>query len=141
MEGHYGEVWGLCMSRIGDQVFSVSADKSIRIWRQTREQVRNVDMIQMFIEEEEEKVAEGAVLEELDRANVAVKMSVDDRAKLCPHVQSQPRMRLASNQRSPPSRSSRVSSTGRPSWRRSTRPMSTATRWNSTPCSYRITRF
>ena len=36
---HHGEVWAMALSSIGDQLFTVSADKSIRVWRQTQEQV------------------------------------------------------------------------------------------------------
>eukprot|EP01022_Parablepharisma_sp_SALTPOND_P019786 TRINITY_DN3426_c2_g1_i1.p1 TRINITY_DN3426_c2_g1~~TRINITY_DN3426_c2_g1_i1.p1 ORF type:complete len:964 (-),score=102.02 TRINITY_DN3426_c2_g1_i1:3822-6713(-) len=61
---HHGEVWAISLSSIGDQLFSVSADKSVRVWRQTNEQ--------MFLEEEKEKEAEGMILEELDTQNVAV---------------------------------------------------------------------
>lgn len=48
--GHHGEIWALAVSRTGDFVVSASHDKSIRIWRQTDEQI--------FLEEEREKELE-----------------------------------------------------------------------------------
>jgi U3 small nucleolar RNA-associated protein 12 len=35
----FGEVWGVAPSSIGDYFVAVSGDKSIRVWRQTNEQV------------------------------------------------------------------------------------------------------
>jgi U3 small nucleolar RNA-associated protein 12 len=61
---HHGEVWSIALSSIGDQLFSVSADKSVRVWKQTNDQ--------MLLEEEKEKEAENFILEELDTQNVAV---------------------------------------------------------------------
>ncbi len=61
---HHAEVWAVALSSIGDQVFSVSGDRSIRVWRQTKEQ--------MFLEEEKEKQAEDFIMEELDVQNQAV---------------------------------------------------------------------
>lgn len=61
---HHAEVWNISLSSIGDQLFSVSADKSVRVWRQTNEQ--------MMLEEEKEKEAENLILEELDTQNAAV---------------------------------------------------------------------
>ena len=34
----FGEVWSLAVSSIGDYFVAVSADKGIRVWRQTNEQ-------------------------------------------------------------------------------------------------------
>ena len=50
LDGHHGEVWALAVSRTGEFVVSASHDKSIRLWRQTDEQV--------FLEEEREKELE-----------------------------------------------------------------------------------
>ena len=61
---HHGEVWSIALSSIGDQLFSVSADKSVRVWKQTN--------AQMFLDEEKEKGAENMIFEELDTQNVAV---------------------------------------------------------------------
>ena len=36
---HFAEVWGLALSSLGDQFVSCSADKSIRVFQQTSEQV------------------------------------------------------------------------------------------------------
>ena len=36
---HYGEIWGLELSSIGDQLFSISSDKTIQIWRQNLEPI------------------------------------------------------------------------------------------------------
>lgn len=71
---HHGEVWGIGLSSIGDQVFSVSSDKSIRVWRQTSEQ--------LFLDDEREREAENLVLEELDAHNVAVRLAVSGRKSL-----------------------------------------------------------
>ncbi|KAL1970448.1 hypothetical protein VTN77DRAFT_4092 [Rasamsonia byssochlamydoides] len=50
LEGHHGEIWALAMSHSGEFLVSASHDKSIRIWRQTDEQ--------LFLEEEREKELE-----------------------------------------------------------------------------------
>ncbi len=50
LDGHHGEIWALVVSRTGDFVISASHDKSVRIWRQTDEQI--------FLEEEREKELE-----------------------------------------------------------------------------------
>ena len=50
LSGHHGEIWALAISRIGDFVVSASHDKSIRIWKQSDEQI--------FLEEEREKELE-----------------------------------------------------------------------------------
>ena len=50
LEGHHGEIWALAISRTGDFVVSASHDKSIRVWKQTDEQI--------FLEEEREKELE-----------------------------------------------------------------------------------
>ena len=60
---HHGEVWAINLSSIGDQLFTVSADKSMRVWRKTSQQ--------LFLEEEKE--TENMILEELDIENVAVR--------------------------------------------------------------------
>jgi len=61
---HHGEVWNIALSSIGDQLFSVSADKSIRVYKQTNDQ--------LFIDENKEKEAENLILEELETQNIAV---------------------------------------------------------------------
>ena len=50
LEGHYGEIWALTVSRTGEFLASASHDKSIRVWDQTDEQI--------FLEEEREKELE-----------------------------------------------------------------------------------
>ena len=50
LEGHHGEIWAIAVSRTGDFVVSASHDKSIRVWKQTDEQI--------FLEEEREKELE-----------------------------------------------------------------------------------
>lgn len=55
---HFGNVWGLALSHIGDYVITVSADSSIRILRQTKEQ--------LFLVEEREKRLEKMMLEDGD---------------------------------------------------------------------------
>uniref|UniRef100_A0A6A7G9N2 WD40 repeat-like protein n=2 Tax=Hirondellea gigas TaxID=1518452 RepID=A0A6A7G9N2_9CRUS len=53
LNGHHAEIWGLCVSSIGDFIVSGSNDKSIRIWERTNEQVfleeeREIEMEQLF---------------------------------------------------------------------------------------------
>ena len=36
-DNFFGEVWSIAISSIGDFFVAVSADKSIRVWRQTSE--------------------------------------------------------------------------------------------------------
>lgn len=55
-EQSFGNVWALALSYIGDQVITVSADSSIRIFRQTKQQ--------LFLEEEREKRLEKMMLDE-----------------------------------------------------------------------------
>lgn len=50
LSGHHGEIWAMAVSRVGEFLISASHDKSIRIWRQTDEQI--------FLEEEQEKELE-----------------------------------------------------------------------------------
>ena len=50
LSGHHGEIWALAISRSGNFLVSASHDKSIRVWRQTDEQ--------LFLEEEREKEME-----------------------------------------------------------------------------------
>lgn len=50
LEGHYGEIWALAVSRTGEFLVTASHDKSIRLWQQTDEQI--------FLEEEREKELE-----------------------------------------------------------------------------------
>ena len=57
-DNFFGEIWGLAISSIGDFFVAVSADKCIRVWRQTQEQV--------FIEEEKEKRDERQMLKEAE---------------------------------------------------------------------------
>jgi len=57
-EQNFGYVWGLEVSYIGDQVISISADSSIRVYRQTKQQ--------LFLDEEREKRLERLMLEEGD---------------------------------------------------------------------------
>ena len=55
---HFGDVWGLCVSQIGDFVVSVGADTAVRVWQQTQEQ--------MFLVEEKEKRLEKMMITEGD---------------------------------------------------------------------------
>lgn len=57
-EQSFGNIWGLALSYIGDLVVSVSADSSIRVFRQTKQQ--------LFIEEEREKRMEKMMLDQGD---------------------------------------------------------------------------
>jgi U3 small nucleolar RNA-associated protein 12 len=50
LDGHHGEIWAIAVSRTGDFLVSASHDKSIRVWKQTDEQI--------FLEEEKEKEME-----------------------------------------------------------------------------------
>ena len=50
LSSHHGEIWALAVSRTGDFVVSASHDKSMRLWKQTDEQI--------FLEEEREKELE-----------------------------------------------------------------------------------
>ena len=50
LEGHFGEVWTMCIGRWGNLVVSAGHDKSIRVWGKTDEQ--------LFLEEEREKESE-----------------------------------------------------------------------------------
>ena len=50
LDGHHGEIWAIAVSRTGEFLVSASHDKSIRVWRQTDEQI--------FLEEEREKELE-----------------------------------------------------------------------------------
>ena len=50
LQGHHGEIWALAVSRTGEFLVSASHDKSIRVWKQTDEQI--------FLEEEREKELE-----------------------------------------------------------------------------------
>lgn len=65
LSGHHGEIWAMAISRKGDFVATASHDKSIRIWRQTDEQI--------FLEEEREKE-----LEELYEGTLAANLAKDD---------------------------------------------------------------
>lgn len=58
-DNFFGEIWGLACSSIGDFFVAVSADKCIRIWRQTQEQI--------FIDEEREKREEKAMLKDAEK--------------------------------------------------------------------------
>ena len=57
-EQNFGYIWGLSLSYSGDQVITVSADSSIRIYKQTKQQ--------LFLEEEREKRLEKLMIEEGD---------------------------------------------------------------------------
>ncbi|KAL1956333.1 hypothetical protein VTO42DRAFT_7416 [Malbranchea cinnamomea] len=50
LQGHHGEIWSLVISHSGDFIVTASADRSIRIWQQTDEQI--------FLSEEREKELE-----------------------------------------------------------------------------------
>ena len=50
LNGHHGEIWAIAVSKTGNFLVSASHDKSIRVWRQTDEQI--------FLEEEREKELE-----------------------------------------------------------------------------------
>ena len=65
LEGHHGEIWALAVSRTGEFVVSASHDKSIRVWKQTDEQI--------FLEEEREKE-----LEELYESTLTTSLEQDD---------------------------------------------------------------
>lgn len=54
----FGEVWGLAVSSIGDYFVAVSADKSVRVWRQTSEQA--------FVTDEQDYRAEKQMLKEAE---------------------------------------------------------------------------
>ena len=58
-DNFFSDVWQICPSSIGDFFVAVSADKSIRIWRQTQEQV--------FIAEEKEAREEKQMLKEAEK--------------------------------------------------------------------------
>ena len=58
-DNFFGEVWGVACSSIGDFFVAVSADKCIRVWRQTQEQV--------FIQEEREEREERMMLKEAEQ--------------------------------------------------------------------------
>ena len=64
--GHHGEIWALSIAHTGEFLVSASHDKSIRIWKQTDEQV--------FLEEEREKE-----LEELYENTLLTSLEQDDR--------------------------------------------------------------
>ena len=63
--GHHGEIWAMTIARSGEFLVSASHDKSIRIWRQTDEQI--------FLEEEREKE-----LEELYENTLLTSLEHDD---------------------------------------------------------------
>lgn len=65
LEGHHGEIWALAVSRTGEFLVSASHDKSIRLWKQTDEQI--------FLEEEREKE-----LEELYESTLTTTLEQDD---------------------------------------------------------------
>jgi len=65
LDGHHGEIWALAVSRRGDFVASASHDKSIRVWKQTDEQI--------FLEEEREKE-----LEDLYESTLTTSLEQDD---------------------------------------------------------------
>ncbi|KAH7328863.1 hypothetical protein B0I35DRAFT_404160 [Stachybotrys elegans] len=50
LDGHFGEVWAIAMSRSGNFLVTASHDKSVRVWEETEEQI--------FLEEEREKEIE-----------------------------------------------------------------------------------
>ncbi|KAJ5390831.1 Small-subunit processome Utp12 [Penicillium cataractarum] len=52
LSGHHGEIWALAISHDGEFIVSASHDKSIRVWKQTDEE--------LFLEEEREKEMEEA---------------------------------------------------------------------------------
>ncbi len=58
-DNFFGEVWGVACSSIGDFFVAVSADKCVRVWRQTQEQV--------FIQEEREEREERMMLKEAEQ--------------------------------------------------------------------------
>ena len=64
-QGHYGEIWALAVSRTGEFVVTASHDKSIRVWKQTDEQI--------FLEEEREKE-----LEELYESTLTTSLEQDE---------------------------------------------------------------
>jgi U3 small nucleolar RNA-associated protein 12 len=58
-DNFFGEIWGLACSSIGDFFVAVSADKCIRVWRQTQEQT--------FVSEEREYREEKLMLKEAEQ--------------------------------------------------------------------------
>lgn len=50
LDGHHGEIWAVAISHTGNFLVSAGHDKSIRVWRETDEQI--------FLEEEREKELE-----------------------------------------------------------------------------------
>ena len=60
LSGHHGEIWGLSISRLGDFVVSCSSDRSLRIWKRTKEQ--------LFLEEERDRDMARKMEEDLNRS-------------------------------------------------------------------------
>jgi len=65
LQGHHGEIWALVVSRTGEFLATASHDKSIRVWKQTNEQI--------FLDEEREKE-----LEELYESALTTSLEQDE---------------------------------------------------------------
>jgi U3 small nucleolar RNA-associated protein 12 len=65
LAGHHGEIWAMVISRMGEFLVTASHDKSVRIWKQTDEQI--------FLEEEREKE-----LEELYESTLVANLGGED---------------------------------------------------------------
>lgn len=65
LDGHHGEIWALAVSRAGEFIVTASHDKSIRVWKQTDEQI--------FLEEEQDKE-----LEELYESTITTSLEQDE---------------------------------------------------------------
>jgi U3 small nucleolar RNA-associated protein 12 len=65
VDGHHGEVWALAVAHAGTFFVSASHDRSIRVWRETDEQI--------FLEEERERE-----LEELYEQTLTTSLNPDD---------------------------------------------------------------
>lgn len=73
-DNFFGEVWGLVPSSIGDFFVAVCADRSIRVWRQTSEQV--------FVKDEQEARQEKAMIKDQDLdATYVLGQAIDPFAK------------------------------------------------------------
>ena len=66
IDGHFGEIWAMAVSRTGSFLVSASHDKSIRVWEQTDEQI--------FLEEEKERE-----LEQLYESTLTTSLEDQDR--------------------------------------------------------------
>ncbi|KAJ3414799.1 hypothetical protein HDV05_006046 [Chytridiales sp. JEL 0842] len=72
LEGHHGEIWGLCVGKYGKFVVTGSHDRSIRVWEKTEEQFT----LDEERERELEEVFERAALE--DKEDGGIGTGVDE---------------------------------------------------------------